>query len=64
MISRIWSTMHVSADRAQKNQMGPVGVSTPGRAFALTFLLITELIRIKSRKWRFEVRVSRDRREY
>ena len=56
--------MHVSADRAQKNQMGPVGVSTPGRAFALTFLLITELIRIKSRKWRFEVRVSRDRREY
>jgi hypothetical protein len=42
--------MHVSADRARKNQMGPRRVSSPGRAFVLTFLLITELIRIKNRK--------------
>lgn len=30
IMSRIWSTRHVSADRARKNQIDPVGVSTAG----------------------------------
>lgn len=49
MISRIWSTKHISADRARKKSNM---VSSPGR---LTFLLMIELIGY-DRKWRFEVR--------
>jgi hypothetical protein len=55
MISRIWATKQVSADRARKESIIWTHVSANDRA---------DMIVIGGLRYVFEVRVSRGRREY